>query len=444
MGGHLLMSGKERIRKVVVAGVVEGRLTIREASVRLSISYRQAKRICRRYRREGDAGLLHKGRGRLSNRAKTVALREQAIARYRERYDGFGPTLAAEKLAEEALAVDHETLRRWLIGAGLWTSRAPKIQHRAYRERRKRFGELVQLDGSLHRWFGPDRPQTCLLNLVDDATGTTRSLMTEHEGLEGALRLLWRWVERYGIPAALYTDRHTIYHVDREPTLTEALAGEPPLTAFGRACRKLGIRIITAYSPQAKGRVERKHGVFQDRFLKELRLQTIRTIEGANVLLEEGFVDDLNRRFAVEPVDPLDAHRPPPPTAQLARIFCREKERTVQNDFTVRHHGQRYQITKNNRILPKPGARITVLNLLDGTVECWFKSRRLTVEPLPATPNPVPVKPTAAARKISRPPRPGTEHPWRQPVDPVAVARWHRNATTEKGTFLTSSNRGHF
>jgi transposase len=416
MGGHLLMSGTERNRKVLLEGIKEGRLSIREASDRLGISYRQGKRIYRRFRLEGDAGLLHKGRGRPSNRARPGVLRGKVLERYRERYAGFGPTLAAEKLSGEGLPVDHETLRRWLIGAGLWTSRSPKVRHRTYRERRRRFGELVQLDGSLHSWFGSDRPQTCLLNLVDDATGTTRSLMTEHEGLQGAMRLLWRWVERYGIPTALYTDRHTIYHTDREPTLTEALAGEPPLTAFGKACRKLGIRIITAYSPQAKGRVERKHGVFQDRFLKELGLQAVRTIEEANALLEAGFVDDLNRRFAVPPVDPRDAHRTLPPACDLARVFCRETERTVQNDFTVRHRSRWYQITKKNRILPKPKSRITVRELLDGTVELWFEMHRLHVEPLPQRLAPVKQKQAPAVKKIPRPPRPASDHPWRQRI----------------------------
>jgi transposase len=444
MGGHLLTSEKERTRKVIMEGVKEGRLSIRDASARLEISYRQGKRIYRRFRLVGDAGLLHRSRGRTSNRSKPPGLREQVIARYRERYEGFGPTLAAEKLSEEGLPVDHETLRRWLIGTGLWTNRAPKVRHRTYRERRKRFGELVQLDGSFHRWFGPDRPQTCLLNLVDDATGTTRSLMTEHEALEGAMRLLWRWIERYGVPAALYTDRHTIYHTDREPTLSEALAGEPPLTAFGRACRKLGIRIITAYSPQAKGRVERKHGVFQDRFHKELGLQEIRTIDGANALLEGCFVDDLNRRFAVPPMDPRDAHRPPLPTAQLARVFCREKERTVQNDFTVRHQGRCYQITKKNRFLPKPQGRVTILDLLDGTLECWFKNHRLHVDLLKTMPKKPPCPPKATAGKNLRPTPPVEDHPWRQPFKPEAIARLRQNTAATTGTFLTSPNRGHF
>lgn len=439
MGGHLLMSGKERIRKVILEGVVEGRLTLRDASARLSISYRQGKRIYQRYRREGDAGLLHKGRSRPSNRCKPSSLRQKAIRRYRERYEGFGPTLACEKLAEEGILLDHETLRRWLIREGLWIGPKAGVRHRAYRERKARFGEMLQLDGSQHRWFGKQEPETCLLNMVDDATGTTLSLMVESEGTEGAMRLLWRWIERFGVPLALYTDKHTIYVSPREPSLEEAMAGEEPLTAFGLACHKLGIQIITAHSPQAKGRVERKHGVFQDRFLKELALRRVKTIEGANAVLQNGFVDDLNRRFAVPPADPADAHRPLAATESLAGIFCREKSRVVQNDFTLRHDNHWYQITRDNRLLPKPKSRVTVRTLLDGTVEIWFKNKRLNFAPRNENRQPVvaPKKP----RFVYHPPQ---NHPWRRPANSQLVAQRRPPDQNQKGTFLTSSNRGHF
>lgn len=447
MGGHLLMSGKERIRKVILEGVKEGRLTIREASSRLSISYRQGKRIFKRYRLEGDAGLLHKGRSRLSNRAKPSSLREKAIARYLGRYKGFGPTLACEKLAAEGIFLDHETLRRWLIREKLWPGPKAGVRHRAYRERKARFGEMLQLDGSHHRWFGKHRPEACLLNLVDDATGTTLSLMAEGERTEGAMRLLWRWIERFGVPMTLYTDKHNIYLSPRQPTLEEALAGQEPLTAFGLACHKLGIKILTAHSPQAKGRVERKHGVFQDRFQKELALLKVRTIEGANAVLQNGFVEDLNRRFAVPPADPADAHRPLVAGETLAGIFCWEEERCVQNDFTLRHHRRWYQITRDNRFLPKPKSRVTVRALLDGTVEFWFKSKRLDILPLegrPETPNPAVTPKPAIKPKPGRVYHPPRTHPWRQPWGSENAAQWRKQKSRTEGTFLTSATRGHF
>ncbi|HSL92541.1 MAG TPA: ISNCY family transposase [Candidatus Limnocylindrales bacterium] len=423
MGGHLLMSGKERIRKVILEGVQEGRLTIREASARLSISYRQGKRICKRYRLEGDAGLLHKGRSRPSNRAKPSSLRQRAIRRYRERYEGFGPTLACEKLAGEGILLDHETLRRWLIRERLWIGPKGGVRHRAYRERKARFGEMLQLDGSLHRWFGKHQLEACLLNMVDDATGKTLSLMVEGESTEGAMRLLWRWIERFGVPMTLYTDKHNIYLSPREPTLEEALAGQEPLTAFGLACHKLGIKILTAHSPQAKGRVERKHGVFQDRFQKELALQRVKTIEGANAVLQNGFVEDLNRRFAVPPADPADAHRPLVAGEILAGIFCWEEQRCVQNDFTLRHYSRWYQITRDNHFLPKPKSRVTVRTLLDGTVELWFKSKRLNILPIEGRPE----KPKYAVKQklgpVYHPPR---NHPWRTPWSPEIAAEWRK------------------
>jgi hypothetical protein len=207
MGGHLLMSEGERLRKVILEGVRDGRVALKTAALRLGMTYRQLRRIWKRFRDEGDPGLIHRGRGRPSNRSKPASLRDRAIRRYRERYEGFGPTLACEKLAEEGVILDHETLRRWLIEERLWAGPKARTRHRAYRERKARFGEMLQLDGSQHRWFGRHEPEACLMNMVDDATGTTLSLMTESETLEGAMRLLWRWIERYGVPVALYTDR---------------------------------------------------------------------------------------------------------------------------------------------------------------------------------------------------------------------------------------------
>jgi len=175
---------------------------------------------------------------------------------------------AHEKLAEQDLEVDHETLRRWLLQAGLWQKRRKRREHRSRRERRAHFGELVQMDGSPRHWLGNEAPEHCLMELVDDATGNTLSLMDTAETTALAMRTLWWWIDRFGVPRALYTDKKNIYVSDRQPTVEEQVAGEEPLTPFGKICQNLGIEIIAANSPQAKGRVERKHGVYQDRFLK--------------------------------------------------------------------------------------------------------------------------------------------------------------------------------
>ena len=309
--GELLgMSGKERRRYLEVEAVRQGKQSLREASQRLGLSYRQVRRIWRRYQEKREAGLTHRSRGRKSNRSKPEATRSACVAIYREELEGFGPTLAAEKLVERKLVVDHETLRRWLLAAGLWQRERRRGKYRRQRPRKEHFGELVQMDGSHHAWFGAEQ-RYCLMSMVDDATSRRHSLMSEEETSEAAMRLLWRWVVLYGAPRALYCDRKNVYLTDREPTMEEDLAGEPALTAFGRACRKLGIEIIAASSPQAKGRVERSHGVYQDRWVKELRLRKVTTLEGANELLHAGGFDaELNRRFAKRPLPRSICTRP--------------------------------------------------------------------------------------------------------------------------------------
>jgi len=417
MEGHLLMSQRELERKRVMEHVVEGRITLRKASELLQVSYRQAVRICNRFKKDGAKGLVHRSRGRPSSRRHPEALRQKVLKRYEERYGQFdlGPTLLAEKLAEENLVVDHETLRRWLIQEGHWKKRRKRSQHRSRRERRRHFGELVQMDGSHHAWFGDDRPRSCLMELVDDATGTVLAMMDEQETTELAMRSLWRWIDLYGVPQALYTDRKNVFVTDREPTLDEQLAGEQPLTAFGKACKTLGIVIIEANSPQAKGRVERKHGVLQDRLVTELALAGIKTIETANRVLENGFVSKLNEKFALPPLEAQDFHRPLPKGVALADIFCWEETRTLANDWTIRHENRYYQITKDNRPLPRPKDKILMRWRLDGELFLMYRNQPLEFRAL--TPRQfehhvkaarVPV----AAKSTKTPGNRGT--PWRQ------------------------------
>lgn len=410
--GHLLMSKKERLRKSVVERISCGELQQTEAASLLGISARQMKRIYRRYRLEGDAGLLHRGRGRPSRRSKPADMRAQALARYRQVYQGLGPTLASEKLAEEGLAVDHETLRRWLIADGQWQRQRKRGRHRQRRPPKEHFGELLQLDGSHHAWYGPERPHTCLMNLVDDATSRSMTHMAEQETTEAAMTLLWRWIERYGIPKALYTDHKNVYLPERPATLEEQLAGKEPMTAFGKACKKLGILIIPASSPQAKGRVERKHGVYQDRLCHELRLQNITTIEQTNRLLER-FDDDMNQKFAHEPRAKRDFHRALPPSTDLQDIFCYEQTRVLANDWTIRYNGATMQVLKLNAPLPKPKTKITVRRWLNGAIHLVYRDRPLVFSVLPEPPprTPLPPPPPKAPKK---PNKPSSSHPWRR------------------------------
>lgn len=416
-GGHLTMSRTERLRKSVLDQVLRGHLSLVDASHRLELSYRQCKRVLSRYRQQGDAGLVHRGRGQASPRRTAPELREEILELYRAKFVGLGPTLASEKLAEAGFTIDHETLRRWLIADGQWSRRRKRGRHRQWRERKECFGQMLQLDGSHHGWFGPEHPRACLMDLVDDATSASMGLMAHEETTDAAMRLLWKWVERYGVPGALYLDRKSLYLALRPPTVEEQLVGEEPLTEFGVACKKLGIELITAHSPQAKGRVERKHGVYQDRFLHELRLQGITTIAEANRLLESSFDDRLNEKFAKAPRKKRDAHRRVPKGLDLRDVFCADEQRVVTNDWTVRYRGQLVQILKLNAPLPKPKDKILIRTWLDGQAHFIFRNRPLQVEFIDQPPTKAPKRKTSAVRSTKH--KPASNHPWRRTCVPT-------------------------
>lgn len=412
MRGLLMMSRKERDRLLVCSRIRDQHMSLKAASEVLSISYRQMRRIWKRFCKEGDVGLLHRSRGRPSNRGYDPEFKAAVVRRYQERYEGFGPTLAAEKLAREGYALDHETLRRWLLAASIIKTRRKRPKHRRARPRKEHFGELVQLDGSPHAWFEQRAGVSCLMEMVDDATGTKIPFMCSQETTINAMRTLYQWIERYGVPEALYTDKHTIYTTDREPTREEALAGIEPMTAFGEACRELGIQIICADSPQAKGRVERAHGLFQDRLVKELGLRGISTIDAANVLLQAGFTDEINTKFAVAAAKSEDRHRPLRRDEDLSRILSIKKSRTVANDFTIRNEGRILQI-ENQRGLPRPGTKLTVARYLDDSIHLFDEDRELTftdvTDKLRTQPQ-AQIKPTRT-RKYAKP---AADHPWRK------------------------------
>ena len=410
-GGPLAMSQKERSHLIMMTRVREKAMTIKEAAEVMGISYRQGRRIYRRYVSEGDKGLIHRNRGRPSNRSKSSELREIVLVLYKEKYWDFGPTLAAEKLEElDGYEVDHETLRRWLLAVGLWKRQRKRAKHRQQRERKAHFGELIQMDGSHHRWFEDRGDEECLMDMVDDATGKTLALLSEEETTAAAMKVLWAWVKKYGAPKALYVDWKNVYITQREPTMEEQLAGELPVTQFGRACRKLDIEIITASSPQAKGRVERKHGVYQDRWVKELRLAGINDIERANHSLSR-FTDKLDAKFAVEPRGSADFHRPVPEGMDLRNVFCLEESRTVGNDWVVRYKNRFFQIGFQSN-LPPAKRRVVVQEHLDGSIHMVYRNREVLFTEL----KDLPTKPLVTQQK-QQPKRkyvPPPDHPWRR------------------------------
>jgi transposase len=326
----------------VVAAVAERRRRQREAARLVALSERQVRRILARYRAEGDAGLVHRARGRPSNRRLPETLRRRVIGRVVRRYRDFGPTFAAEKLQErESLVVSRETLRRWMIAEGLWTPRRPAKEVHLWRPRRSSFGELVQMDASEHAWFeGRAEAEPVLVSMIDDATGRQAKRFFASDTTESNLELLGRWLRRHGRPLALYADRDSIFKVNRPPSDGEALEGRQAETQFGRAVRQLGIDYIPAGSPQAKGRVERSFQTDQDRLVKELRLRGIADIPSANAYWDREYLPMLNRRFTVRPASSVDARRPAK-GYDLAAILSIQTVRTVANDYTVRHTGRR-------------------------------------------------------------------------------------------------------
>lgn len=424
--GRTAMSTRELKRAGVLARVKAATLSLRSAAALMEVSYRQAKRIYRRYRQKGAAGLKHRSAGGASNRATRRKIRTRVLALVREKYGGgvdkrFGPTLAAEHLAsEDGVTVDHETLRRWMLAAGLWSRARKRSPHRRRRERKAHFGELVQLDGSFHPWFEDRGPQSCLLTLVDDATGKTAGRFGAQETIWAAVEVLRAWIDRYGIPQALYTDWKNVYV--RGPNQEERVTGAEPLTQFGRMCATLGIRIIPASSPQAKGRIERNHGTQQDRLVKKLRRKGIADIDTANAFLDTAYWVEHNERFAQAPASPDDFHVARPRGLRLDTVFRLEERRTVSNDWVVRYDNRLLQLERQSGHPPARGT-VLVCEGANGQIEIRYRDRVMRwteivsatpLRPPAATPKP-PRRPGERPAAVStQPRRPSADHPWRQ------------------------------
>ena len=369
------MSGKERRRVGIMAEVKAEQLSLVEASQVLGLGYRQIKRVWQRYQADGDSGLVHRLRGKLGKRCKPAKLRAKILARYEARYADFGPTLAAEYLAEEKLMVDHETLRRWLLAANKRTVRRRRQRHRQWRERKPCFGAMVQLDGSQHDWFEGRRGKCVLMVMVDDATGRVWAQFFEEETTHASYDLLEGWARKHGLPQSLYVDRDSIYRCEGLGSIAEQIAGKAPQTQFGRAMEQLGVELILAHSPQAKGRVERMNGVLQDRLVKAMRLEGIKDIATANEYLRRTYLAGHNRKFAVQAASAADAHQGVP--HGLDEVLSWEDERVVQKDWTVQHEGKRYQLDKQHEAMALAGRKVIVRRLRDGRVQLERGGKKL-------------------------------------------------------------------
>jgi hypothetical protein len=416
------MSKRERQRLEVMSQVKAGQMTLAKGSELLGLGYRQAKRLRARYEAEGDAGLVHRLRGRPSNRSGAAAFRERVLARYVEQYGDYGPTLAAENLAAEGLVVPAQTLRNWLLEAGLWARHRRRKVHRQRRPRREQEGELLQMDGSHHDWFEGRRLEAVLMVMIDDATGRIYARFFEEETLTAAFETFHRYALRWGIPRALYVDRASIYRSDREPTTAEILSGKEPQTQFGRAMAELDVRLIMAHSPQAKGRVERMNGTLQDRLVKALRQRGVGDLATANEYLEAEFLSPFNAKFMVSPGQATDMHRPLEPGQDLARILAVCEQRVVQNDWTIRWQNRFLQLSSTS--LVEPQQTVLVYEQLDGQVRAFVGDRELAWgTPRPQTPSPRRTRPQRTGRiRSSQGQRPAAGHPWRQKILPGSTA----------------------
>ena len=407
------MSGQERRRLEVMSRVKSGAMTLAKAAELLELSYRQVKRVWARYQAVGDRGLVHGLRGKASNRKAKQELREQVLARYREEYSDYGPTLAAECLAKEGTEVSVSTLRRWLLAEGLWQQRRKRKTHRRRRPRKEQLGELVQMDGSHHDWFEGRRGTAVLMVLIDDATGRVTAQFFENESWDSAVTVFWHYLRRHGLPRRLYVDGHSIYRVDREPTPDEILAGIEPKTQFGRAMEELGVELIRARSPQAKGRVERMNGTLQDRLVKSLRREGISDLAAANRFLKEEFLPELNARFEVPAAKEGDLHQSVPEGTDLARVLSVQATRVVQNDWTVQVRNAFLQLGRESGVQPKD--KVLVCEQLDGKVRLFAGDRELKWSPMRSQPRRVRAKPARSGPTgSSQGQRPPADHPWRK------------------------------
>ena len=412
MGDMLIMSKRELERKSLLDGYLYKKLTLQEAAERMRVGYRQAKRLLKKYKEHQDSGLIHGNRGKTSPNAYDEKFKEDILNLYQTKYLEFGPTFAAEKMHEDDERVIHpETLRLWLKEKGLWIKQRKRKLHRQRRKRRESFGDLLQIDGSIHQWFTDSDEYSCLLNIVDDATGITLALLDKGETTYILLTTFMKWIERYGIPKSVYVDLKSVYvgakHLKEK--YDDDLLIKEGFSVFEQVCRELNIEIIKAYSAQAKGRVERKHAIFQDRLVKDLKLYGIKTQQQANNYLETKFLNHINRKFAKEVSTVKDFHRDPNCYGDLQQIFCWRYKRQLRNDWTIHFSRNYFQIENGYLDLIKPGEFVTLRKYLNGSIKMWFEGTELHYKKL--------------IEKPESPSKSKRYRPLKGPADPALISR---------------------
>jgi transposase len=422
---RIALSQEERDRLHLLRELERGELRQVAAAQRMKLTDRQVRRLLQRWREQGDRAVIHRLRGRPSNRKFAVSFQRKVLARVGQRYADFGPTLAAEHLAQEGLALSRETLRNWMTQAAFWRPRRQRVKKiHVWRERRASFGELVMQDSSPFRWLEDRGPACQLIAVIDDATSRIHAQFVEHDTTEENLRTLGGWLRRYGRPLAHYTDKNSIFRSNRPAAISEQLRGERAHSQFGRALQELGIEWIAAQSPQAKGRIERLFATLQDRLVKEMRLAGIASIEAANHFLETRFLPKWEQRFTVAPRNPRNAHRQLGRAQRLDEILSVRAVRKVAQDHTVSWEGNLWGVPREEVCAGLRGAAVEIERRLDGSHWLRYRGRYLHLRPCPQ-----PLRPSASPSGLRPPgladptPRPKikpkyhvpAEHPWRKP-----------------------------
>lgn len=436
--GVITMSQRELQRLTVLEAVSKKQTTQIEAAGCLSLSTRQIRRLQRRLERQGASGLAHGNRGRPSNHRFPERIRKRVLELVRQRYADFGPTLASEKLAQQhRLRISDETLRRWMRTEGLLAGRRCPRPHRQWRERSACLGTMVQMDGSHHDWLEGRGPRLVLMGYVEDATGKAYGRFYESEDLSAALDSFRRYCRLYGIPQSVYVDRHTIYKSTGKPTLEDHLNNRQPQSQFERALSELGVRVIHAYSPQAKGRVERLFKTFQDRLVKEMRLGGIRTQTDANRFLQ-GFLGGYNRHFSKQARQGGNLHRPIPPGTFLSRVLCVKESRVVANDGTIQVGRRRLQLLPPG-LRPLAQKGVTLAIPPRGRIEVLYQGRPVRYRVLPVSLKPLlspPVQSELAPVRRGSPA--AATHPWKRAWSPRQIQKLRAglNSTSKPDTSI--------
>ena len=428
----ITMSQKELKRISVIHKVIDNIITQVKASELLDLTTRQVRRIERRVIEEGDKGVIHKSRGRSSPIIFPDKRKRKALTLCKTKYEGFGPTLASEKLFEiDNIKISRETLRSWFKEKGIIYTNRKKRPHRNWRERKHFYGEMQQVDGSHHDWFEGRAPKCVLMGYIDDARSRVYAEFHEYEGTLPFMSSFKNYAKKYGLPQKIYIDRHPTYKSTKDPTIEDELNNREPMSQVQRALNELGVDVIFAHSAPAKGRIERLFRTFQDRVVKEMRLRGIKSVKEGNKFLKF-YLPIYNKRFMVEPIEQGDLHRPLPKGIDLNRILCKKTERGLNKDSTVAHDKKLYHVldkahTKKVMVEERINEKLYIMHCDNA-----LKYKEITSRPLKKE---IKKSYIFKLRKVHIPPK---EHPWRK----FKIRSYTQNYTysqKEKGLLLTKT-----